>query len=442
MAFVRNMLTAVGRAFGAAPAQSKSYSGTPSYGMIPPLGSVPSAAGVLVSQATAMTVSAVYAAVDIRSTDVARCTPALYRETKDDQWEKIKDHPIARLLRRPNQVQTWFEFARQMWIAYLLRQNAYAAIIRDRRGNPIALIPINPDAVMVLEAADGSYFYNVNRIGLWQIAMLRDFPTAIPSEDVLHIRGITFNTLVGVSTIGLARDSIGLGMGLEQQASRFVGNGARPSGVLKAPKTLTEPAVKRLKQSWNDFCSGIQNVGTTAVLEDGVEWVQLQLSSVDLEFMAQRKWQVEDVSRYFRVPLRKLNVSLEKSALKPFEEQQAYVNDCVAPDLDHFEQALHRQLALPDDYKIDMDETRLLRADERTRFENHRIGMLTGFLTPNEVRRKEGLPPVEGGDELMHPANMAALGSDIGGNAPDGAGRPANGREPAPPVPNVAPTED
>jgi phage portal protein BeeE len=90
----------------------------------------------------------------------------------------------------------------------LLRGNGYAAIRRDARGEPIELIPINPDAVMVLEAGDGSIFYNVNRLGLWQIAMLRDFPVAIPADDMFHLRGLSFNSLVGVSTIGLARDRL------------------------------------------------------------------------------------------------------------------------------------------------------------------------------------------------------------------------------------------
>src|SRR6185437_3862674 len=157
---------------------------------------------------------------------------------------KVDDHPIARLMVRPNRVQTWFEFVRDLWVGYLLRGNAYCAIIR-KNGDPVELIPINPDAVLVLEASDGSWFYNVNRLGLFQIAMLRNFPTAIPAEDVLHIRGISFNMLVAVSTIGLARDSIGTSMGLQQQQARWIGNGARPSGVLKSPKQLTEQAAKR-----------------------------------------------------------------------------------------------------------------------------------------------------------------------------------------------------
>jgi len=170
----------------AAPVQRAS-AGAPSYATGGLLGGVASASGAQISQATAMTVSAVYGCVNRLSTDLARCAPSIIDRDADGTKTWIKEHPLLPLLKRPNPVQTWFEFKRQMQVGLLLRGNSYAAIIRDSRANPIALIPINPDAVMVLEAGDGSIYYNVNRIGLWQIAMLRDFPTAIPAEDMFHL---------------------------------------------------------------------------------------------------------------------------------------------------------------------------------------------------------------------------------------------------------------
>ncbi|HUY02068.1 MAG TPA: phage portal protein, partial [Rhodocyclaceae bacterium] len=175
------LLSRITAAFGAA--ETKASAGVPSQGAIPPLGSTPSAAGVLISQATAMSISAVYAAVKIRAQDVSRCTPHLVREVGDGSTEFVTDHPVAKLFKRPNRIQTWFEFCEQMEGALVLRSNAYAAILRNSHGDPIELIPINPDAVMVLEAVDGSIFYNVNRLGLFQIAVLQDFPVAIPAED-------------------------------------------------------------------------------------------------------------------------------------------------------------------------------------------------------------------------------------------------------------------
>ena len=133
-----------------------------------------------------MSVSTVYACVTIRAQDVSRCTPRVFR--RDARGKRVQVKPdaalksrpvapaVAKLFLKPNRAQTWFEWMEQQSIAHLLRGNAYAPVRRDSRGQPVELIPVNPDAVLVLEAADGGVFYNVNRIGLWQMAMLRDFP--------------------------------------------------------------------------------------------------------------------------------------------------------------------------------------------------------------------------------------------------------------------------
>jgi HK97 family phage portal protein len=424
-----------------APMQRAS-AGVPSYGMIPPLGSVQSASGLLVSQATAMSVSAVYRSVYVRANDVARCTPSLFTEAGDGTRTKINDHPIARLLVRPNRVQTWFEFVRDTWVAYLLRGNAYWAILRDRHGDPVELIWINPDAVMVLEASDGSWFYNVNRIGLFQIAMLRNFPVAIPSEDIVHIRGISFNMLVAASTIGMARDSIGLAMGQNLQASRWVNNGARPAGVLQTDKKLSDDAAKRLKAQWEELQAGVQNTGRTAVLEDGLKWQQLQLTATDLQFVNQQQMSVQDIARFFGVPTRKLMQQDTSKGSTIIQEDQSYVNETVAPDLEMFEQKLVQTFDLDKEgLGVDIDESPLLRADPLTRYNLGRIGTLSGLTSPNEWRRGERLPPVPGGDQVRAPVNLAALGSDMTGTPPDGAGRPAAGTEPDPGVPTADPTE-
>lgn len=408
----------------------RASAGVPSYGMIPPLGSVASASGAMISQATAMTVSTVYACVNRKATDLARCSPYIFSLAEDGSEVRDQDHPLNALFLRPNRQQTWFEFDRQMWTGYILRGNAYAAIRRDKRGNPIELIPINPDAVMVLEASDGSIFYNVNRIGPWQMAMLRDFPVAIASEDIFHLRDLTFNSLVGVSNIGLGRDAIGLTMALEQQAGRWIANGARPATWLKTAKSLTDVAAKRLKTQFDDLHAGYQNTGKTVVLEDGIEPVALQLTGVDLEFIAQRQWQPEDVCRFFGMPPHKVGVgAASRGASQNLAAQdQDYVNSAITQCAVAFEQRWAWTFDLDvEDRLVKRDLSQLLRADVSTRANVSRLNILSGKTTQNEERKADGLPPLPGGDRLMMPTNMAAEGSNVSGMAPDGAGRPDGG---------------
>ena len=413
-----------------AAASSRATGGAPSYGMIPPLGSVQSASGALISQATAMTVSTVYGCVTRLATDLARCTPSLYRKNEDGSKEYVTDHPVCALFDRPNRQQTWFEWSRDVWTGQILRGNGFSPIRRNRRGDPIELIPVNPDAVMVLETAQGSIFYNVNRIGLWQIAMLQDFPIAIPSEDVFHLRGLSFNALVAVSTIGLARDAIGLSTALEQQGARWIGNGARPSTWLKTSKTLSEPAAKRLKTQFEDLHAGYQNTGRTVVLEDGVEPVPLQLTSVDLQYIAQRGLQAEEVCRFFGVPPHKVGIASDvRGASQNLAAQdQDYVNSAITHRVVMFEQKFRTTFDLDKEgLFVELDLSQLLRADVMTRANASRLNILSGKTTQNEERLADGLPPKPGGDRLLVPTNMAAEGSDITGTAPDGAGRPASG---------------
>lgn len=419
----------IGRAWGELTSKS---AGSPVQGTMPLLGAYSTGSGMAVNQATAMAVSAINACVSVRARDFARCTPRLLGDNASRNDPPNTTNPVAKLLRRPNWVQTWPEFAIQMQTAFLLRENAYAVILRDGRGAPTALIPVNPDAVLMLEAADGQIFYQTNRVGLFQLAALRNMPMAIPTEDMFHLRGMSFNMLMGASRIGLARDTIGLAIGLQQQQSRFMDNGARPSGVLKVPKSLSPEGAARLKAQWQEFRSGVKNAGSTAVLEDGVDFAPMQLSSVDLQFVEQLRLSIEDVARFFGVPLWKIGVpGAEKIDFE--QAEQAYVNQTVMPDLELWEQKFEMAFDLDaNGLRADFDERNLLRARESTRINNGRLGVMSGLYTQNEWRRSEGLPEMPNADELLVPVNLAAVGSDMSGTAPDGAGRPEAGTLPDP----------
>jgi len=396
-------------------------------------GGLESASGFAISTAGALNVSTVYACVSIRARDLARCTPRLLPKAQGRAAKAVTDHAVAKLFDRPNELQTWHEFAVMMHTAFLLRGNAYAAIIRNMRGEVTALWPLNPDGVHLYEAADGHLFYSVMRGGLYQAWQLRNFPTMIPEEDVFHLRGIGLNALYGVSTINVARDAIGVALGLEQQAARFMRNGARPAGVLSTDKLLNDGVAKRVREQWESFREGVHNAGRTAILEQGLKWNPMQLSSVDLEFIEQRRLSVEEIARYFGVPLYKLGHPGELGKLKLDEAERVYVNTTVMPDLDMWEQRFNRKFDLDQEkapLATDFDESQLLRASDSIRFNNLRIAVLSGIMTPNEARRTEGLPDMEGGDELMFPVNTAALGSDMSGTSADGAGRPADGTLP------------
>ncbi len=415
-------------------------------GWLPFLGSVRSATGIAINQATAMRCAAVFGCITIPAEDVARASPRLYRRLPDRQTEdgrvllggreEVTDHPLARLFLRPNRVQDWYQFAGMMERSIGLKSNAYALVLRDRSGVPTELLPFNPDKVIVLEAADGSIFYQFAPTGLFELSIFDGLRRAyegfrVPAEHVFHMHELGFNMLLGTSRIGFAAEAVGLTLGQEQQAGRWIGNGARPSVVLTTDGKLTPEAARRIKQDWEDLFAGLANTGRTAVLEQGLKPATLTLTSVDLEFLASRSFQVEDICRFFRMPPTKL-AKTDRSANMHIAAQDAdYTNNTLAPKFTRWERRLDFHFGLAEQgLFVDFDLSDLFRADPATRFNQYRIGILTGFMTVNEVRIREGLPPVEGGDVLMSPVNMAALGSNLTGTAPDGAGRPAKGEEP------------
>lgn len=399
-----------------------------------------SAGGMAVTQVTALKVSAVLACVSIRSEDVAKLPVHVYRKTPDGGKKIVADHPIERVLRRPNAYQSRFEFMEQMQVSYLLRGNAYAVILRDPRGNAQSLIPVNPDRVWIFEAPGGQVFYQVARRGLHETAVLANEPLMIPAEDMLHLRWIAIdNSLYGASRIGLSRDAIGLSLSQQELAGRLSANNTNLGGVLTTDQKLTKEAAERLKKSWKERNQGLRNAGDTAVLEQGLKWQPLGMSARDAEVIASRAHQVEEIARLFRMPMHKLGVPGKSVSASIEQLDQDYMNNVVSADLMRWEAKFDQHFGLAEqDVFVEFDVAGFLRASIMTRYQAYRTGIVGMFITPNEARRAEGLPDHPEGDTLYQPTNVAPIGFEPTGNetgpgsdvtgqaAPGGRGDPAS----------------
>jgi HK97 family phage portal protein len=224
-------------------------------------------------------------------------------------------------------------------------------------------------------------------------------------------------------------------MSLEQHQARLMGQGARPGGVLQTAGVLTKEVQDRLKQNWKDTYEGYQNSGKTVILEQGLEWKQLTMSNTDSEFMDNRRFQLEDICRGFRVPRHKLGLPVEGAESGLVQYEQAYLNDTLSPRCERWVPKLEELGGLDgEDMFAEFDYEHFLKADIATRIEAKRAGLSVGLYTINEARRAEGLPDVEHGDVPYVPANMVPLGtppkppgSGAGGVGSDTTGKPAPG---------------
>ena len=259
-----------------------------------------SKAGKAVNERSAMQMTAVYACVRILSEAIAGLPLHMYHSNDDGGKEKALDHSLYHLLHdEPNPEMTSFVFRETLMTHLLLWGNAYAQIIRNGKGEIIALYPLMPNRMRVDRDDHGQLYYE------YQVSQ-DDAPTnkgstvKLTPDEVMHIPGLGFDGLVGYSPIAMAKNAIGLAIAAEEYGSKFYANGAAPSGVLEHPGTLKDPS--KVRDSWSQTFGGSANAHKIAVLEEGMKYTPISISPNEAQFLETRKFQIDEIARIFRVP--------------------------------------------------------------------------------------------------------------------------------------------
>lgn len=361
-------------------------------------------AGVQVDESTALKFSPVWAAVNIISGAVGFLPLPVYQRT-DKGKEKVHAHPVYRLLHdRPNPLITAQVFREALQAHLLTWGNAYAEIERNGAGRPIALWPITPDRVLPDQdrLKDG--------VLVWKVSHSTKPDVFIPDENMLHIPGLGFDGIVGYSVIQHASESIGLGMGAETFGSTFFGNGATVGNVLEHPGKLSEDARKNLAKSIKDKYSGPQNAHRTLILEEDMKWKPLGFTQKDSQFLETRKFQINDIARWFQIPPHMIG-DLERATFDNIEHQGIeFVTWTLARWLKRWESECNYKLFSQSDQQTHFAEflvDALLRGDTKTRYESYGIAVEKGWMNRNEVRERENMNRQEGLDKFLTPMNMA-----------------------------------
>lgn len=385
-----------------------------------------STSGKNVNERSAMQMTAVYACVRILSEAIAGLPLHMYRYRDDGGKEKAVDHTLYRLLHdEPNPEMTSFVFRETLMTHLLLWGNAYAQVIRNGKGEVLALYPLMPSRMTVDRTKDGRIVYIYSR-DQSEVGAGKDSQVVLTSDDVLHIPGLGFDGLVGYSPIAMAKNAIGMAIACEEYGARFFANGASPSGVLEHPGTLKDP--KRVRDSWNAAYGGTSNAHKVAVLEEGMKYVPISISPNEAQFLETRKFQIDEIARIFRVPPHMVG-DLEKSSFSNIEQQSLeFVKYTLDPWVVRWEQSLSRALLTPDEkktffFRFNVDG--LLRGSYHERMQGYSVGIQNGFMSPNDVRELENLdliPDELGGNKYMVNGNMvdlANVGAAYGPAEPD-----------------------
>lgn len=363
-----------------------------------------SKSGVSVSYATALQVAAVLACIKVVAEGIAQSPCKLMRALKKGGMELARDHPLFWLLyRQPFGKQTAFEFWETIVAHMMLVGNAFV-FVNWVNGRVFELILLEPGKVTVTRHADMSLTYEVDG--------LEGGRRQVPSGSMWHLRGVSWNGWMGMDTVRLAREAIGLAMALEQSHAGLHKNGAMPSGIYSVDGTLTEPQHVQLTEWLKKFAAADR--GTPMVLDRGAKWLSQQMTGVDAQHLETRRFQIEEICRIFRVMPIMVGLS-EKTATYASAEQMflAHVTHTLVPWATRIEQSIEVNLLTAkeqrDGYQVKFNLTAMMRGDYKSRQEGLQIQRRNGVINANEWRDLEDMNPRadEGGGQYIVEANMA-----------------------------------
>tara|TARA_R110000803_G_scaffold49503_2_gene102947 strand:- start:2992 stop:4218 length:1227 start_codon:yes stop_codon:yes gene_type:complete len=361
------------------------------------MGLNPGEISVLVTPETALSFSAVYASVRVISETISQLPFNYYKKTKAGR-EVFAESPLQFLVHdEPNANQTKYVFFETLINTLLLYGNSYAFIERDTRGLPIALTLMHPDNVEV-KIKNNRVLYEVRNQGIYD------------SSDVIHILDMTLDGFTGRSRIAAARDNIALGIAAQTYGKQHFESGGKVSGVLKHPGQLGADAMQNLSSQWHStYHSGVNGNFKTAVLEEGMDYQPIQLNPEDSQYIATREFSILEIARIFRVPPHML-ADLSRATFSNIEHQSTeFVNHSINPLLKKIEQEFNKKLIF-DNKKgatyFEHNVNALLRGDSKGRAEYYAKLFSIGAISPNEIRAKENMNKIKGGDTTFVPMNM------------------------------------
>jgi HK97 family phage portal protein len=373
-------------------------------------------AGVRVTPQNALKVPPVYASVVGGALDIASLPLKVYELGAKGVKREVPDHPLYPVLHdQPNVTQSSFDFRLQMGLYFGLWSRAYAEIVPGSRGAIDELRPIRPDRAKPEKLSNGKLRLRVTNLDGTTRVLLQ--------EEVFWLTWITLDGVNAISQVESASESIALAQAAEAFGAYFFRNGARPGIALKHKSKLSPTARRNIEEGWMEHY-GQGNSFRPAVMQEGMEAQILQHSASESQLIESRKYQVVDIARFWRQKPHKIG-HLEDATFSNIEQQNMeHVIDTLRPVAILWEQSIKRDLILDPRFFAEFSFDALLRGDTEQRYRAYSNAITSGWITRNEVRKKENLEPLDGLDRPFEPSNMMNAGRNASnqgqGNNPDG----------------------
>tara|TARA_Y100001973_G_scaffold69592_1_gene101542 strand:+ start:304 stop:1482 length:1179 start_codon:yes stop_codon:yes gene_type:complete len=348
----------------------------------------------------ALTLTAVWCAIRLLAESVSSLPISVYsKQTNGDKLEDVKS-PIYKLIKfKPNFYQNKITFFEYIMLCICTEGNSYVQIVRNNSGTPVELICLNPENVTVV-INDGELFYQVDNGGV------------LDSSDILHFKTLTDDGINGISPIDQCAKALKYSENLQEFGNTFFSNGAKPSSILQTDRALSDTALQRLKTSFNNNYGKLKNSNSTIVLEEGLTFKPISISPEQAQFLSSRQFSITEVARIFRVQPH-LIMDLSKSSFANIEMQsQEFLTYTLMPYITRIEEEMNLKLFRTNELGskfVEFNVNGLLRGDVKSRTESYRSAITNGYMTINEVRQKENMNSIEGGDKHFMQMNMTTI---------------------------------
>ena len=368
--------------------------------------------GARVNWATSIEVAAVLACARVIAEGLAQVPLKVYRDLGTSGREAARDHALYDVLhRRPNGWMTSFELRETMAIHAVLTGNAFAFVNRVR-GEVREIVPLEPGRVTVKRADDYTLSYVVQApSNAWR---------ELPASAIWHLRGPSWNGYLGMDTVRMAREAIGLAMATEAAHGELHANGGQVSGTYSVDGTLTADQHRQLSDWIARHVTGASRF-SPLVLDRGAKWHSQAMTGVDAQHLETRRHQVEEICRVFRV-LPIMVMHPDKTATYAAAEQMFihHVVHTLGPWFERFEQSADVQLLTPAERQaglyVKATVNGLMRGSAEARANYYQRMSAICAISPNEVRALEEMNPYDGGDDHMLMLRRHGAGSETTGN--------------------------
>ncbi|EGT4137896.1 phage portal protein [Clostridium perfringens] len=364
--------------------------------------------GFSISGKKALKENTVYICTKIRAESIGKLSLKVYKER-----EEYKEHELYYLLKyKPNPLMNSINFWKCIEAQRTLKGNAYAYIERNKKGQVTGIYPIDSDNVTKV-IDDNNFLSSLSKV--WYIVIdNKGIKYKLYSDEILHFIGdITLDGLIGIAPLEYLKCTVENGRATQEFVNKFFKNGLSTKGVIQYVGDLDEKAKRTFRKEFESMSNGLENAHSVSLLPLGYQFQPLSLSMADAQFLENSKLTKREIAAAFGMKSYHLN-DLERATFNNLTEQQKdFYITTLQPSLTNYEQEmqdkLFSQYKTLKDVRVEFNVDTILRSDIKTRYESYRIGIQSGFLSPNEVRKKENLPAKEGGDELLANGNMIPI---------------------------------